>query len=179
MDISGLSTVQTASDMLTWLAQNCITPINPVMTGSDFGSIMAKIIEVSGGGTVPDQQIVAYLQGLPGYVGDGSTFLTDDLTWRSTGVIFLTSPVPGLVVTSPTAVTINWLPIRGAASYAIERALDNGFTTSVETVYTGSAISFNDTSLTAEVQYFYRLKAVAPGLPDTGWSVTLSNVDGE
>jgi hypothetical protein len=55
MDISGLTSVTTASGMLTWLAQNCLTPISPVMTGTDLGTILQKIINVtSSGGTIPD-----------------------------------------------------------------------------------------------------------------------------
>jgi hypothetical protein len=53
MNLSGLTSVNTVSDMLTWLAGNCLTPIRPVMTGTDFGIIMQKLITVlnTGGGS--------------------------------------------------------------------------------------------------------------------------------
>jgi len=49
MDISGLDSVTTAAEMLTWLSENCITPIQPAMSGADFGAILQKVLEVSGG----------------------------------------------------------------------------------------------------------------------------------
>jgi hypothetical protein len=59
MDLSGLTSVNTAPEMLTWLAENCLTPIEPVMTGTDFGIIMAKIIGVSGAGGILNQNDAA------------------------------------------------------------------------------------------------------------------------
>lgn len=50
MDLSGLTSVTTAAEMQTWLSANCPSPISPVMTGTDFGVIMQKIIDVTGGG---------------------------------------------------------------------------------------------------------------------------------
>jgi hypothetical protein len=47
MNLSTLQSVTTASEMQTWLAQNCLTPINPVMTGTDLGTILQKIISVN------------------------------------------------------------------------------------------------------------------------------------
>ncbi|MBS1520288.1 MAG: hypothetical protein JST50_04790 [Bacteroidetes bacterium] len=47
MDLSGLTAVTTAAEMQTWLSANCLSPISPVMTGTDFGVIMQKIIDVS------------------------------------------------------------------------------------------------------------------------------------
>jgi len=173
MDTSGLTSVTTPAEMITWLAANCITPIQPVMTGNDFGVIIEKVISLGGGGS-SDAQIAAYLKSLPGYVGDGSKFLADDLTWRSSLVSVLTEPVPTLTDSSATSAAISWLAIDGAVTYTIERALDNGFTDSPTTVYSGSALSYSDTSLIPETEYFYRVKASAPGLADSPWSVTLN-----
>jgi hypothetical protein len=44
MDLSGLSSITTSSEMQSWLAQHCLTPIRPVMTGSNLGTILQKII---------------------------------------------------------------------------------------------------------------------------------------
>ncbi|MCR8560442.1 hypothetical protein KXD93_22500 [Mucilaginibacter sp. BJC16-A38] len=53
MDLSGLTAVTTPAEMIAWLAANCLTPIRPVMTGSDFGTIMQKIVSLSGGDFIP------------------------------------------------------------------------------------------------------------------------------
>ena len=97
MDTSGLTSVNTPAEMSTWLAENCLTPIQPGMSGTDFGVIMQKMLSLTG---ATDAQIAAYLQSLPGYVGDGSRLLADDLTWRDAGVPFLTGPVPALTSAS-------------------------------------------------------------------------------
>src|SRR5947208_2216381 len=47
MDLSGLTAVTTAAEMQTWLSANCLSPISPVMTGTDFGIMMRKIIDVA------------------------------------------------------------------------------------------------------------------------------------
>ena len=59
-------------------------------------------------------------------------------------------------------------------TYTIERALDNGFTNTLTTVYNGIARTFTDTGLGSNLQYFYRVNSNAPGLPDSQWSYTLS-----
>ena len=50
MDISGLSSVTTAAEMVTWLTENCVTPIRPAMSGADFSAIMQKMLNVSNQG---------------------------------------------------------------------------------------------------------------------------------
>lgn len=63
--------------MLTWLAQNCLTPINPVMTGSDLGTILQKIISLSGVTSVNGQTGTISLTSDD--IGEGSTnkYFTD------------------------------------------------------------------------------------------------------
>src|SRR4051812_45786210 len=46
MNLSNLTSVTTAAEMQTWLAQNCLTPIRPTITGSNLGTILQKIISV-------------------------------------------------------------------------------------------------------------------------------------
>jgi hypothetical protein len=71
MDISGLNSITTSSEMLTWLAQHCLTPIDPVMTGSDLGTILQKIISLSGVTSVNGQTGTISLTSDD--IGEGST----------------------------------------------------------------------------------------------------------
>ncbi|MBS1520287.1 MAG: hypothetical protein JST50_04785 [Bacteroidetes bacterium] len=52
MDLSGLTAVTTASEMKAWLSANCLSPISPVMTGTDLGVIMQKVIDVTEAGSI-------------------------------------------------------------------------------------------------------------------------------
>ena len=45
MDLSGLTAVTTAAEMKAWLAANCLSPISPVMSGSDLGIIIEKVMD--------------------------------------------------------------------------------------------------------------------------------------
>lgn len=47
MDLSGLSAITTAAEMKAWLSTNCLSPISPVMTGTDLGTIIQKVIDVA------------------------------------------------------------------------------------------------------------------------------------
>lgn len=60
MDTSGLSSVTTSQEMLDWLAANCISPIKPVMSGTDFGVIMEKVIQVTGGSGADSSKKISY-----------------------------------------------------------------------------------------------------------------------
>jgi hypothetical protein len=47
MNLSGLTAVTTAAEMKAWLSANCLSPISPVMTGSDLGIIIQKVMDVT------------------------------------------------------------------------------------------------------------------------------------
>jgi hypothetical protein len=49
MDLSGLTSVTTKTEMLAWLASNLITPVSPAISGSDLGIIMQKLLQVTEG----------------------------------------------------------------------------------------------------------------------------------
>jgi len=51
MNLSGLTAVTTAAEMKAWLLANCLSPISPVMTGSDLGSIIQKVMDVMEAGS--------------------------------------------------------------------------------------------------------------------------------
>ena len=144
MDISGLSSVTTAAEMLTWLTANCITPIRPAMSGEDFSAIMQKIIEVGGGGSV---DFSAYLTSLPGYVGDGSKVLSDDLTWRlaPTSGDQLSAPSLAIDTISQTDITLSWNSPTNSTGFILQRALNENFTSGLTVVFAGASNQFDDT----------------------------------
>jgi hypothetical protein len=49
MDLSGLTSVTTKTEMLAWLASNLITPVSPAISGSDLGIIMQKLLQIAEG----------------------------------------------------------------------------------------------------------------------------------
>lgn len=51
MNLSGLTAVTTAAEMKAWLTANCLSPISPVMTGSDLGTIIQKVMDVMEAGS--------------------------------------------------------------------------------------------------------------------------------
>lgn len=167
MDISGLSSVTTAAEMVTWLTDNCVTPIRPAMSGEDFAAIIQKVIEVADGTT----DIGAYLKSLPGYVGDGSKVLSDDLTWRlAPAVDTLDAPSLAIDTIGQTDIETSWNSPPNATGYILQRASDVNFTVDVSIVYSGSANQFDDTGLTPSTEYWYRIKCTAAGYTDSAYS---------
>lgn len=72
-------------------------------------------------------------------------------------------PAPDNFVATPgdTEVALDWDEVTGADAYTLERADDAGFTTNLETVYTGTSTAIMDTDLTNDQVYYYRVKATA------------------
>jgi hypothetical protein len=79
MDLSGLAAVTTAAEMKAWLSANCLSPISPVMTGTDLGIIIQKIIDVTG--EVPSFAFENGLTNNNGTVALGGT-LTGDVVYN-------------------------------------------------------------------------------------------------
>ena len=46
MDLSGLTSVTTESELTAWLAANLITPVTPAISASDLGTILQKMIDI-------------------------------------------------------------------------------------------------------------------------------------
>jgi len=169
MDISGLSSVTTAAEMQTWLTENCVTPIRPAMSGEDFGAIMQKIIDVGGGGT-PD--FSSYLTSLPGYVGDGSKILSDDLTWRlaPTSGDQLSAPSLAIYTIGQTDISCTWNSPTDSTGFILQRASNASFTSGLTVVFAGTSNQFDDTGLTPLTQYYYRIKCTAADYADSPFS---------
>jgi len=167
MDITGLDTITTASEMLIWLADNCITPINPAMSGSDFGAIMQKIVEVTSGAA----DISLYLKSLQGYVGDGTQMLCDDLKWHpAIPLPILDAPRLNMGTVTNSSIALNWNLPANASLFTLQRALDSYFTTDVTMIYNGSNTAFVDTALAPATNYWYRIKCSGNGFADSPYS---------
>lgn len=68
-------------------------------------------------------------------------------------------------------VTLTWDDMAEADSYVIDRATDAGFTANLAEVYSGvHTASVADGSLTNGTEYFYRIKSLATGMPDSAYA---------
>ncbi len=67
------------------------------------------------------------------------------------------------VSTSATAIHIAWLKVTGATSYKLERSPDNTTWTTVVpgTAFTGTTVSYNDTTVVGGTTYYYRLSSIS------------------
>ncbi|MFZ1455198.1 MAG: fibronectin type III domain-containing protein [Saprospiraceae bacterium] len=61
--------------------------------------------------------------------------------------------------TSSSAISVAWASVVGATSYAVDQALNNTFTTSLQT-FTSASNSYSASGLTASTTYYYRVRAV-------------------
>jgi hypothetical protein len=68
---------------------------------------------------------------------------------------------------SNTSLTLNWTATPNATGYYIERATNAAFTQFLTPIYSGSLLTYNDTSLTATTNYWYRVKGVAANYNDS------------
>jgi fibronectin type 3 domain-containing protein len=77
----------------------------------------------------------------------------------------LISAPTGLVAaaTSPTDIHITWPASNGATGYKLERSLDGTTFTTITpaTAFTGSSVSYDDTTVLAGTTYYYRLSAIS------------------
>jgi len=67
------------------------------------------------------------------------------------------------------ALTVTWSGSTNATSYTLERANTATFTGST-IVFSGAALAFNNTGLTAATNYYYRVKATAPNYIASNYS---------
>lgn len=88
-----------------------------------------------------------------------------------TRIMQLSSPTISTTVISSSQINLSWNTIANA-SYIVERALNNTFTSGLTTVYSGTNTAYNNTSLSASTTYFYRIKAISTNsnYTDSNWS---------
>jgi len=75
----------------------------------------------------------------------------------------LNTPVPVSSNITETTATISWLAILHAEQYTLQRARNSGFGVDLQTLQVGTQLSFNDTALTQNTEYWYRVIASATG----------------
>ncbi len=75
----------------------------------------------------------------------------------------LTASALTLSGVSTTSLTAAWTAVTNATGYELSRAFDADFTNNATTVYSGTALSGNQTGLLSSTPYYYRLKALGTG----------------
>lgn len=75
------------------------------------------------------------------------------------------------LVLSGTSIRLTWTAVDNATGYRLERATSEDFTDAVP-IYSGTALTFTDTNLTATTTYWYRVCAIANGYNDGLFAVT-------
>ncbi len=76
-------------------------------------------------------------------------------------IITLPASVLTAVAVGGTEIDLTWTAVANRTGYLLERSTDNATWVSI---YTGTALSFNDTGRLASTQYFYRLTATGDNL---------------
>lgn len=154
-----------------------IEKVNGLIPVADLPPFEVDTAQFQGAGTTASplqikiaQLVTAFFAGLPGYVGDGSKSLRDNLTWGASGTTEVQLATSTLTAGTPgaTSVVLSWTSVVNATAYVIERSA-NG-TTGWAIVYTGALLTFTDSGLANSTQYFYRLKATATGYTNSAYS---------
>lgn len=95
--------------------------------------------------------------------------------FKTTTMTALEAPELTSSAKTSTSITLNWDEIHNADGYVVERATNVGFTVGKTTVYTGTALTYTNTGLTASTSYYYRAKATSTDeIPESAWSTTLN-----
>lgn len=90
------------------------------------------------------------------------------LTIERLGVLAAPANLESLVLTD-TTVDLVWDGSAGATNYILQRSDTIDFTIATQ-IYSGADTEFQDTGLTAETTYFYRVKAQKTDFTDSSWS---------
>lgn len=80
-----------------------------------------------------------------------------------TATTLTAAPVATAATVSNTAITVTWPAVTGATGFKVERSPDGGVWTVVSTINVGTTLSYADTGLSADTEYFYRVRAVDAG----------------
>lgn len=159
------------------LGGNRILSINNVSNNS-FGVI--KVIQDATGGrtlslpgnTPPGWGLSAGANEVDilGFYFDGSSYWWSKETYGTTLPTLATPGSFTAVAASGTQINLSWASVTSATGYVIQRATDISFTSGLTTVYSGSGTSYNDTGLSSNTTYYYRIKATASGYNDSSYA---------
>lgn len=105
---------------------------------------------------------------------DGSTYHWEsDFSMNTTTGNQLSAPENFTVTPlTSTSNSIMWNAVSGATSYRLQRSTSINFRTALTVIYTGSGTSYTNTGLTAGVQYYYRIQALASGAQSSAYAYT-------
>ncbi|WP_316817288.1 hypothetical protein [Pedobacter nyackensis] len=108
-----------------------------------------------------------------GSIGIKTSYLMSLGLTGTGGTVTPTLSTPSLTATaaSTTQINLSWGAITNATSYMLQRASVSNYS-DASTIYTGSAISYNNSELTASTTYYYRVKATANGYNDSNYAGT-------
>ena len=76
-----------------------------------------------------------------------------------------------------TSVTLSWESVENATNYILQKALNNEYTESLTTVYSGPLLTFTNTGLTPAQQLYYRVKATAENFNDSTFTNGITKPD--
>jgi hypothetical protein len=126
------------------------------------GALVLGTVPLSGGSaqystsslTEGTHAITAEYLGAGDFNGSTSTVLNQVVTQVTFG------PPPNLVATATgnTTATLTWLPVNSATSYEIHRSVNNGAYALVGTTVGNGSTTFNDSGLTANTTYLYKVR---------------------
>ena len=111
---------------------------------------------------------------------NGLTLTAYPLGLQGANSFVLAAPLPTLAAPgsftataeSTTQINLTWAAVTHATQYTVDRSTTIGFNTGTVTfgIYSGGLLLFNDTALTANTQYYYRISAVASGYNNSPYS---------
>lgn len=159
-----------------------------------MATVTSKVPAIYYGSGEPDtgdvlcEDIVTYQLGTV-YINtaDGAVFIRKALNklqadWESTtsfaaGNPTLATPTLYAETVDDDKVNLSWSAVDKATNYVVERDTADTFDSPADEVYNGALNNFQDSGLTAETQYFYRVKAEATGYDDSAWGEADATTD--
>lgn len=70
-----------------------------------------------------------------------------------------------------TKLVLSWDAVSGASGYIVEKATDEDFSDATE-IYNSTLTTYTNTGLTAETEYFYRIRTKSASLPYSNYATT-------
>lgn len=108
-----------------------------------------------------------------GSIGIKTSYLLSLGLGGTGGTVTPTLSTPSLTATaaSTTQINLSWGSVANATGYVLQRASASNYSDATS-IYTGSALSYNNTGLVASTTYYFRLKATANGYNDSNYAGT-------
>jgi len=117
----------------------------------DYKSYVLNYVNSSSVEAFTNQRLQNILYGLAEFLAD--TVQVDPITFLSGDA-------------ASTSITLEWSESSNAINYILERSTDNSTFTQI---YSGALLTFEDTGLSSDTIYYYRLKGQGLSLLDSDW----------